>query len=68
MAGLLNLLDVELAREGDVVQVVKASAVKAAHDVHDVIKNDGLVEGALLGSHASRVHLGPLAGFHLVLE
>ena len=50
------------------VQIVEPGSIKAAYHVHDVVEDDGLVEGALLGRRPSCFHCRPLAVLHLVAE
>lgn len=64
----MDLLDVHGTGKGDMVHIVKASAVKATYHVHYIIEDDRFVEGALLRYNSSSVDAAPFAVFNLVTE
>jgi len=51
-----------------VVQIIKSSAIEAAHHVHYVVEDHRLVESTLLGGRPCRLNLRPLARLHLIAK
>ena len=65
----MNLLDIHGTRQGYVVEIIKASAIKATHYVHYIIEYDRFMEGALLRNRApGGIDARPFSVLNLVTE